>query len=84
MGLGGVVRGGVVVAPACSCGSESLSNCGEGDDEVGESRCKRRACLSNWEGDELHGSPVLLEGRDEGGVFLGLSGEFVFAAKVPT
>ncbi len=84
MGPSGVVRGGVVGAPAYSRGSQSWSNCGEGGGEVGESRYKRRACVSNWEGDELHCSPVLLEGSNEGGVFLGFSGEFVFAAKVPT
>ncbi len=76
MGPGGVVRAGVVLALACSRGSQSWSNYGEGGGEVDESRCKLRACVPNWESDELHFSPVLLEGRDEGGVFFGLSGDF--------
>jgi hypothetical protein len=84
VGPGGVVRVGVVVGHACSRGSQPLSNYGEGGGGVGDSRCKRRVCVSNREGDELHCSPVPLEGRDEGGVFLGLGGVCVFAAKVRT
>ncbi len=46
---------------------------GEGGGEVVECRCERDTCVSDWEGDELHdSSPMFLEGRDEGGVVLGL------------
>ncbi len=81
---GGVVRVGVGGSSAGSCSSRSWSNGGEGGGEVGESRCKRRAGVSNWEGDEIHCSPMFLEGRDERGVFLGLGGELIFATKVST
>jgi len=35
--------------------------------EVVECRYERGADVSDWEDDELHPSPVFLEGRDEGG-----------------
>jgi len=38
--------------------------------------------VSDGDGDELYFSPVLLEGRDEGRLFLGLLCEFVIASEV--
>ncbi len=40
--------------------------------------------MSNGEDDELHCSPLFLEGRDEGDVLVGLGFEFVFTSQVPT
>jgi hypothetical protein len=79
MGRGGVASVGVVVALVGSCGLHSWSKGREGGGEVFECRCKRRAGVSNWEGDELHLSLLFLEGRDEGGVyFLGFGCKFIF------
>jgi hypothetical protein len=39
--------------------------------------------MADREGHELHPSPIFLEGRDEGGVFLGLLVELNVAAEVP-
>ncbi len=39
--------------------------------------------MADWSGDEFHPSPVLLEGRDEGGVFIGFLLVFFVASKVP-
>jgi len=40
--------------------------------------------VSDWDGDEFHPSPILSEGRDEGGgVLLGLLRVFLVASEVP-
>jgi len=44
--------------------------------------CERGACVSDWESDELHPSPLFLEGHDEGGVFLCLLRELDVAAEI--
>ncbi len=72
MCLGGVVRVGVGNAPAGSCSLRSMSYGGEGGDELCRRSCEHHSCVAYWEGDELHMSPVSLEGRDEGGVLRGL------------
>ena len=83
MGLGGVVRVGVGDAPAGSCGLRSRSNGGEGGDEMGQRPRERHSCVAYRKGDELHMSPMSLEGRDEGGVLRGLGFELGVAAEVP-
>ena len=40
--------------------------------------------MADWEGNELHPSPVSPEGRQEGEIFLVLLLELNIAAKVPT
>jgi len=55
---------------------------GEGRGEVIEGRCERSACVSDREGDKLHPSPLFIEGRYEGGVFLGILCELDVAAEV--
>ena len=80
MGRGGVVRVGDEVAHAGFCGLHSRSSGGEGGGEVGESRRESGAGVSYREGDEFDPSLVSLEGRDEGGVFLGLGLKFGGAA----
>ena len=40
------------------------------------------ARVTDGKGDELHPSPVFTEGRDEGGVLLGLLVELIVAAEV--
>ncbi len=83
MGLGGVVRVGVGVAPAGSCKILSRSYGGEGGDELVQRSCKPRSCVAYREGDELHMSPLSLEGRDEGGVLRGLGFVLGVTAEVP-
>ncbi len=83
MCLGGVVRVGIGNAPAGSCSLLSRSYGGEGGDELCQRPCERRSCVAYWEGDELHMSPVSLEGRDEGGVLCGLGFVFGVASEVP-
>ena len=61
----------------------SWADRGEGGGEVVEGLCKRRARVVDGDGDKLHPSPTLLEGRDEGGVFLSLLRVFVVASEVP-
>ena len=82
MGLGGVVRVWDEVAPASSCGLHSRSDGGEGGGEVGESRRERGTGESDGEGDEFDLSPVSLESRDEGGVFLAPGFHFGVAAQI--
>ena len=72
MGLGYVVRVGDEVDPAGSCGLHSRQDGGEGGGEVGESRRERGGGVPDRKGDEFDASPVSLEVRDEGGVFIGL------------
>ena len=40
--------------------------------------------MADGEGDELYASPVFSEGREEGGILLGLGLEFGLAAKIKT
>jgi len=51
---------------------------------VRRSRVLRGTRVSDWGGDDLQSSLVLLEGRDEGGEFLGLLCEFGVAVEVST
>ena len=67
-----VFRGGVDNTLVGSCSLYVWADGGEGNGEVDECRYERGACVSDWKGDKLHHSLVFLEGRDEGGVFLGL------------
>ncbi len=83
MVLGSVVRVGVGVASVGSCRFRSRSNGGEGGDELAHRSCKRHPRVAYREGDDLHMSPVSLEGRDEGGVLRGLGFVFGVAAEVP-
>ena len=48
-----------------------------------ESPCERCSRVSDGDGDKLHPSPILLEGRDEGGVLLGLLHVFLVTSEVP-
>jgi hypothetical protein len=80
VGLGGLVCVGDEVALAGSCGLHSRSDGREGGGEVGESRRERGAGVFVREGDKFDSSPLSLEGRDEGGVFLGLGFKFGFTA----
>ena len=78
---GGMVRDGVGVAPGGSCALRTRVRGGECGGEVVESRLERRACMSNREGDELHCSPMFLEGRYvKGDVLDDLGFEFVFTS----
>ena len=83
MVLGGLVRFGHEVCPCWILWAplevEKVDG-GEGGGEVSESRRERGAGASDREGDEFDSSPISLEGRDEGGVFLGLGFKFGFAA----
>ena len=83
MCLGGVVRVGVGNAPTGSCGLRSWSDGGEDGDEVCQRPCERHSCVAYRENDELHMSPMSLEGRDEGGVLRGLGFVLGVAAEVP-
>ena len=55
---------------------------GESSGEVIKGRCECSACVSDREGTELQPSSIFLEGRDEGGAFLGLLRECDVAAEV--
>ena len=80
MGLGCGVHVADEVAPDGYCGLHSVPNGGEGGGEGGESRRESGAGVSYGEGDKFHPFPVSLEGRDEGGLFLGLGLHLVLAA----
>ena len=82
MGLGGVFRVGVGEASAGSCKLRSRSNDGEGGGELCERPRERHSCVTCRKDDELHMSPVSLEGRDKGGVLRGLGLELGVAAEV--
>ena len=60
----------------------SWANRGEYGSKVVEGPCERCTRVSDVDGDEFHSSPILLEGRDEGGVFLGLLRVFLVASEV--
>ncbi len=79
-----MVRYGVGVASGGSCVLFARASGGECGGEVGEGRLECRACMSDGEGDEIHCSPMFLEGRDEGNVLNDLGFEFVFTSQVPT
>ena len=72
MGLGVLVRIGEDVALAGSCVLHSRSYGGECGGEVSEGCRARCAGVSDGEGDVFDLTPMFLESRDEGGVFLGL------------
>jgi hypothetical protein len=61
----------------------SWADRGEGGGEVVEGPCESRARVTGGDGDKFHHPPDLLEGRDEGGLFLGLLRVFLFASEVP-
>ena len=77
-----VVCGGVDDAFVVSCLRQVWANGGEGGGGVVEGRCEHSARVSDREGDKLHSSPILLEGLDEGGIFIGLLCELNVAAEV--
>ncbi len=60
----------------------SKADRGEGSGEVIEVSCKRRARVADEDGVKVHPPPVLFEGRDEGGVFLGILRVFLVAFEV--
>ncbi len=80
MGLGGVVRVGDEAARAGSCGLHSGSNGGAGGGKMGERRREVGPGMSDGESDEFDSSPLSLQGRDEGGVLLGLGLKFGVAS----
>ncbi len=57
---------------------------GEGGCEVIEYLGERVARVAYGKGDELHSSPVFLDGRDAGRVFLWFFRDFVVVAEVST
>ena len=59
-----------VLPVAGSCGLRARSNGGEGGGELCERPRECHSCVAYRKGDELHTSPVSLEGRDEGGVLM--------------
>ena len=61
----------------------SWANRGECGVEVVEGPCERFTRVSDGDGDELYPSPMLLEGRDEGGVLFGLLRVFLVESEVP-
>ncbi len=79
-----MVHDGFDVAPGDSCALHARASDGECGSEVVEGRRECSACMSDGEGDDLHCSLVFLEGRDEGGVLVGLGFEFVLTSQVPT
>ncbi len=56
---------------------------GEGSGKVDEVSCKCRVRVADGDRDEFHSPLVFLEGRNEGGVFLGLLIMSLVASKVP-
>jgi hypothetical protein len=67
---------------ALGCSICLVLHVGEGDCEVVEGPFKRDARVPDLDGDKFHSSQVLLEGRDEGGVFLGLLCVLVVTAEI--
>ena len=67
-----MVHGGASGAQVDSCLLHVGADGGEGGGEVVKGRCERGACVPDRKGDELHPYPMFLEGRDKGGVSLGL------------
>jgi len=56
---------------------------GECGGEVVEGPCERCTRVADGDDDEFHPSPILLEGRDEGGVLLVIIRVFIVASEVP-
>ena len=73
MGLDGVVSEGTCRDAVGSCMLHVREDSGGGGGEVFEGFCDGNARVANGEDDDLQPSPVFLEGRGEGGVFLGFS-----------
>ncbi len=67
----------VLVGSTCMC-----SDCREGGGEMLKGLVYCGSRVHDGDGDKLHSSPIFLEGRDEGGLFFGLFGEFVDAFEV--
>ena len=82
MAHGVEVRDGLRCALASVCVVHSWANRGEGGDEVVECPCERRTRVSDGDGDKLNPPLVVFEGRDEGGVLLGLLRVFLVASEV--
>jgi len=61
----------------------SWANRGECGGEVVEGPCGHCPRVSDEDGDEIHPSPLLLWGRDEEGLLLGLLRVFLVASEVP-
>ena len=61
----------------------SWANRGECGGAVVGGPCKRCTRVSDEDGDEFQPSPMLLEGRDEGGGLLGLLRVFLVVSEVP-
>ena len=60
-----------------------MSDGGEGGGEVVQGPSKYSARVADREVHKLHPSPVFSEGRDEGGILLGLLAELNVAAEIP-
>ena len=76
-----MVRGGASGATAASYLVYGGADSGEGGCEVFEVPCECGARVSDGEGDELHPSLVVHEGRNDGGVFLGFFSILISQAK---
>ena len=61
----------------------SWADHGKGGSEVVEGFCESRSRVADGDGDKFYPPTVLLEGRDEGGVLLGLLRLFLVASEVP-
>ena len=83
MALGVGVRVGLRGARAGASMVHSWADHGECGCEVVEGPCERCTRVSNGDGDEFYSSPMLLDGRDKKGVFLGLLRVFLVASEVP-
>ena len=61
----------------------SWADRGEGGDELVEGLCESHARAADGDGDKFYPPPIILEGRDEGGVLLDLLRVFLVASEVP-
>jgi hypothetical protein len=77
-----VVRGRIEDAYDGSCLLHLGADGVEDGCEVVNGRSERSACVSDRKGDHSYPSSIFLEGRDEGGVFLGPLREYNVAAQV--
>ena len=82
MALGVGVRDGHRCARVGAGVVHSWASHGECGGEVVEGPCERCTRVSDGDGDEFHPSQILLEGRGEGGVLLGILRVFLVASEV--
>lgn len=83
MALGVGVRDGLRYALVGGGVVHSRAGRGECGGEVVEGPCERCTRVADGDDDEFHPSPILLEGRDEGGVLLVILRVFLVASEVP-